>query len=653
MIINKDFTTAQAFTLAVAKHQENKLEEAQIVYNKILEVNPDNLKVLNNLGLIFQNKQNYKKAISYYERAIEINSNYADAHNNLGNTHTTLGENQKAKNCYEKAIKIDPNYAIAHNNLGLVCKRLGYIEKSRVYCKKAIEISPNFLEAHSNLGTIYQELGEYQKAKACYEKAIQINPNVAQIHNNLGVIFFYSLKEYQKAKDCYKKAIEIDPSCNDALNNLGVLFKTIGEYQNAKKCYETSIKINPSVVETRNNLGVIYKELGENQKAKDCFKKAIEISPNNIDALNNLGAIFNDLGAYQYAKDCLEKAIKIDPNFENAYVNITQSYIAEFDSNKAISSSYVAKKILHNKYRFTDHSVPLFKLKHDVQQARYLNSKDYKVNGISKFKEVGGEILKRAENEKNHDKNILLMPSEINALLPFYKADIVYQPKKISGSCINPDKNWQDVEDQYFNSKKQIIYIDDFLSEEALRELREFCLVSKVWNQMYKNKYLGAFSDQGFISPIHLQISIDLQKKLPKLFGVHDLSQFWGFKYDSTLGKGINIHADFAIHNLNFWITPDEYNNNKNSGGLKVYDVPPPEDWIFKDYNSNNEKKKIYDFLENNNANCINVPYKFNRAVLFNSAYFHETDEIDFKDEYEGRRINNTYLYGNRTNKFN
>ena len=160
------------------------------------------------------------------------------------------------------------------------------------------------------------------------------------------------------------------------------------------------------------------------------------------------------------------------------------------------------------------------------------------------------------------------------------------------------------------------------------------------------DKYLGAFSDQGFISPIHLQIAIDLKQKLPKLFGPHRLGKFWGFKYDSALGKGINIHADFAIHNLNFWVTPDEYNNNKNSGGLKIYDFPAPEHWTFREYNT--DKDEIYKFLKNNNASFTNIPYKFNRAVLFNSAYFHETDEIDFKDEYVGRRINNTYLFGNR-----
>ena len=65
----------------------------------------------------------------------------------------------------------------------------------------------------------------------------------------------------------------------------------------------------------------------------------------------------------------------------------------------------------------------------------------------------------------------------------------------------------------------------------------------------------------------------------------------------------------------------------------------------------NLELKEIYKFLNEKNAKCETIPYKFNRAVLFNSAYFHETDNIDFKDGYESRRINITYLFGTRNVK--
>ena len=385
------------------------------------------------------------------------------------------------------------------------------------------------------------------------------------------------------------------------------------------------------------------------QDAQNYYHKVLEINPNNVDALNNLGVIFKKLGENQKAKECYEKAIAINPNYINAYENLSTLYIIKTDDlEKSINLSYKTLKLFHNNSKFINECVPLFRLKHDVQQAQYLTLKDYKLEGIDDFKKIGNEILDRAENklEKNYNKKILLTPVEIDALLPFYKSDYVYKPKVISGSCINPNKNWLDVEDEYLNSANQIMYIDDFLSDEALIELREFCLVSKIWGKEYHNKYLGAFSNNGFISPVHLQIAMDLQQKLPKLFGPHKLGKFWGFKYDSRLGKGINIHADFAIHNLNFWITPDEFNNNKNTGGLKVYDSPAPDNWTFRDYNDN--PNKIHKFLKESNTNCTIVPYKFNRAVLFNSAYFHETDEIDFKNEYEGRRINNTYLFGKR-----
>ena len=492
-------------------------------------------------------------------------------------------------------------------------------------------------------------------ATSLYNEVLKVEPKNIHALNNLGSIF-RTIGQPQEAMNYFKKVIDLDPNFTIALYNLGLVFGDLRKNDKAIEFYKITIKLDPQNFKAHNNLGVIHEELGEYQKALNYYEKVTEINPNYAPVYNNLGVIYKHLNFFEKSKDCFEKAIAIDPNVEGLLGNIADLYIGKLDnSEKAINLSCKILKIYHKNYKFIDQSISLFKLKHDVHQANYLSSKDYKINGIDKFIKIGDEILVREENkedENNYNKKVLLNNNEINSLLPYLKENHIYQTKTISGSCINLNKNWQDVEDEYFNSTNQIIYIDNFLSDEALQELRKFCLVSKVWYKEYNNKYLGAFSNSGFISQIHLQIASELKEKLPKLFGPHKLSKFWGFKYDSTLGKGINIHADAAIHNLNFWITPDKYNNNKNSGGLKVYDAPAPDNWTFTEYNTHNNKKKIYQFLEEKNANCVNVPYKFNRAVLFNSAYFHETDEIDFKDTYEGRRINNTYLFGYRKNKF-
>ena len=488
-----------------------------------------------------------------------------------------------------------------------------------------------------------------QVAENLYKKILKTNPNHVSAHNNLGLIF-HAYKDFPKARSYYQKAIQFQPDYADAHNNLGNVFKELGEHQKAKSCYQKTIEIQPNYAVTHYNLGIVFKALQEHQKAMCCYQKAIQIQPNYADAHNNLGIVLQALKEHQKAISSYQKALKLEPSLVNAQANISNIYISQLDdSEKAISESYKTLTMHHDTSKFINQRISLYRLKHDIQQAEYLSSNNYKINGIEKFQKIGNEILSRKENKKDNsdsNKKILLNHDEINSLLPFYKANHIYQTSKIYKGCINPLKNWHDVEEEYFNSPKQIIYIDNFLSDEAVKELRAFCLVSKIWNREYENKYLGAFSDRGFVSPIHLQIAIELKQKLPKLFGQHKLGKFWAFKYDTTLGKGINVHADFAIHNLNFWITPDEYNDNKNSGGLKVYDAPAPEDWTFQQYNK--KTNEIHKFLNDNNANCTNIPYKFNRAVLFNSAYFHETDKINFKDGYEARRINITYLFGDR-----
>jgi tetratricopeptide (TPR) repeat protein len=73
----KNLTVEEIFNLAVKNHQENKLEEAQDLYDQILKIDPNYAQAYNNLGTIFQNSKEYQKAIKCYEKAIEIIPNYS------------------------------------------------------------------------------------------------------------------------------------------------------------------------------------------------------------------------------------------------------------------------------------------------------------------------------------------------------------------------------------------------------------------------------------------------------------------------------------------------------------------------------------------------------------------------------------------------
>lgn len=77
-----------------------------------------------------------------------------------------------------------------------------------------------------------------------------------------------------------------------------------------------------------------------------------------------------------------------------------------------------------------------------------------------------------------------------------------------------------------------------------------------------------------------------------------------------------------------------------------MWDKEAPADWDFAMYN--NDRARIEEFLQSSSAKTTTIPYRENRAVVFNSDLFHKTDEIRFAEGYENRRINVTLLYGVR-----
>lgn len=204
------------------------------------------------------------------------------------------------------------------------------------------------------------------------------------------------------------------------------------------------------------------------------------------------------------------------------------------------------------------------------------------------------------------------------------------------------------VEEQYLGNPPGVVYVDDFLTEEALGELYRFCLESTVWfGNRYAHGRLGALMQDGFACPLLMQIAEELRDALPRLIGNrYPLRQMWGFKCGPHVPADVTTHADFAAVNVNFWVTPDSANTDEHSGGLVVHNVDAPLSWGFDTYNGRQDL--IGPFLQRQRAHSMAIPYRQNRAVIFNSDLFHASDAIHFRPGYENMRINVTMLFGDR-----
>ena len=106
-------------------------------------------------------------------------------------------------------------------------------------------------------------------------------------------------------------------------------------------------------------------------------------------------------------------------------------------------------------------------------------------------------------NQETSDSIFLkLTPQEQTSLAPsFHKILYVRPTDFVSGQAINPDLDVAAIEAQYFSTQPEAMFVDNLLTQEALTELRAFCLESTIWKRDYQNGYIGTFLANGFACP--------------------------------------------------------------------------------------------------------------------------------------------------------
>jgi len=197
-----------------------------------------------------------------------------------------------------------------------------------------------------------------------------------------------------------------------------------------------------------------------------------------------------------------------------------------------------------------------------------------------------------------------------------------------------------------------VAVIDDILSPVVIEELRAYCLESTIWHDL-KTTYMGAYWHRGFTSPVLLRVARALQDRFA-FIRKWPLTMAWAYAYSNTdiegrnrtrSNIGIPIHADDARVNVNIWITPDEAKIGTGGGGLIIYPKTPPLSWTKSQLLQPVQKgNAVHQFIAG--VSPRSVDYKYNRAAIFDSDFFHQTAPLKFKPGHASRRINLTLLFG-------
>jgi tetratricopeptide (TPR) repeat protein len=431
------------------------------------------------------------------------------------------------------------------------------------------------------------------------------------------------------------------PDCSEAWFSFAEVQRRQGKLDDAQMALQRAVELAPSYSTALVSLAAVHRAQGNFDLAVACGERALLCSVDEANTHRELGNSLRAAGRLHEAERAYRTSLQLEDD-PNTHVALGLLLVWQNQIPAALSSFDAAHQAAGSAQKLADSPLP--RIAHEADQVEYLRAQDL----ISaEFDDYAASLRALERNYRNprqgQDVSDHGATTSAQSLHRFESVFHAGPSTTLSGAGVNPNLSTAKIQQDYLNAKPGMVCIDDFVTPQALQALRRYCHEAGVWKMGFPAGYIGAFLRDGFAPACLFQIAEELRLSLPNIFLDHRLLAAWAFKYDQRM-LGINIHADPAVINVNFWITPDEANLDPSNGGLVVWDTAAPEDWSYADYNINVARMKR--FIASSGAKAKRFAHRQNRAVIFNSALLHKTDTLNFKSGYENRRINITLLFG-------
>ncbi len=342
-----------------------------------------------NLGVLYLEQSNNKKAIECYNKAMAIYTKlFQNEDSTVGNTYARIadvfyydGNYDKAIEYYTKALFIQEKalgkehreVATSYHNIGAAFSAKSDYTKSMEYFHKSLRLKEktggnpiSVSTSYNCIAEVYKSMGIYDSAREYYSKAISIqekllgsaHPTVAGSFNDIGTLY-EEVGNYDSAMIYASKALDIyinvfglnHLSTANSYVNIGLAYYDKGIYDTAIIYYYRALNIeeeklgmkHPSLAITYNNIGLAYYEEKNYSKALGYYQKALVIQektlgrrhPNTGASYNNIATVCVDQGNYVEACKYYSKAItttesvlgKNHRSTQNVYFNASIAYI--------------------------------------------------------------------------------------------------------------------------------------------------------------------------------------------------------------------------------------------------------------------------------------------------------------------------------------
>ena len=163
-------------TLAMTRHREGRIAEAEQMYRQALRWDPDQPDAHHLLGLLAAQLGRAGDALALFERAIALGPAVPEYYANYGNALTITARIDDAEAAYTRAISLRPDFPEALMNLATVRRSRGDLDEAERLLNRSLALRPDWPDAQINLANVALTRRRFEEASTLFARALRAKP---------------------------------------------------------------------------------------------------------------------------------------------------------------------------------------------------------------------------------------------------------------------------------------------------------------------------------------------------------------------------------------------------------------------------------------------------------------------------------------------
>ena len=458
-------------TLGHAYFSRDMLDEAIKAWEKISELDPDDIFARIELADLFREQELYPQAVAQYEAIINLKND--DAYRKclsmreIGKIHEESGEYKQALEQYDAALDLtaqgnwlrkdlqhriiaiyaaDANWKdlIAYYNskletnsndpetLGLLAA--AYIENQQLVegtdtYKKGLTLAPTDTGLRINLIGALRDAEKFEDAAAEYEVLSEQHPDDIGIYRELGKLYL-EIESEEKAREVYQRMIDRDAESPNIYITLAEIYTGHEWFEDAVAAYQKAMELDPDNLDYIEYYGEFYFRQGESKKAVETWKRMVADTKSTAENYDRLARLLETKKFSDEAIDASGKAVELMPETYRFREALAKRLMNNEQYDDALLEYTEAMKFAPNTFfaeQMDDKRIELYKRQGTL---------------VNRIEEIETELEKTelADNEKfSQQKRLAKMYLKLGNVN--YALEILLEAKKLQPDDINVNRS--------------------------------------------------------------------------------------------------------------------------------------------------------------------------------------------------------------------